>query len=151
MDHQWGGFNNNEYRGWDWWSIQTEDNWEVMLFQFTSWEGVLIGKAGTVIDPDGNLTPLEGMDAFEITSRRTFTSTHSDGVYPLDWDVVIPAGDWTLAVVTSVDDQEMHNPFQNYWEGETTVTGLRSGNAVHGVGYTELTGYATDSFDPPKP
>ncbi len=148
MDHQWGGFDNNEYRGWDWWSIQTEDKWEIMLFQFTSWEGVLVGKAGTIIDPDGNLTPLEGLDSFQITPRRTWASPHTDGVYPMDWDITIPPGDWNIAVVTAVDDQEMYNPFQNYWEGQTTVTGTRGGTVVTGVGYTELTGYATDAFDP---
>lgn len=42
----------------------------------------------------------------------------------------------------------MHNIAQNYWEGDTAVTGSRDGVAVAGVGYTELTGYATDMLDP---
>jgi predicted secreted hydrolase len=150
MDHQWGAFDTMKFKGWDWWSVQLEDGWEIMLFQFTNWDGVLVQKAGTLIDPDGNLTALEGMDAFLITPVRTWPSPHTDGVYPMDWDITIPEGNWSFSVTTSVDDQEMYNIAQNYWEGETTVTGTRSGTAIKGVGYTELTGYATDALDPPK-
>lgn len=148
MDHQWGDFDVVDFKGWDWWSMQFEDGWEVMLFQFTDWDGHLALKAGTIADPDGNLTPLDGMDAFTITPLRTWASPHTDGVYPLDWDVAIPGHGWTLAVRTAIDDQEMHNIAQNYWEGDTTVTGTRDGTPVTGVGYTELTGYATDLLDP---
>lgn len=148
MDHQWGDFDLVDFKGWDWWSLQFEDDWEIMLFQFTDWDGNLAQKAGTIVDPDGNLTALEGMDAFTITPLRTWASPHTDGIYPLDWDIVIPAGGWTLAVRAAVDDSEMHNIAQNYWEGDTTVTGARSGVDVAGVGFTELTGYATDLLDP---
>lgn len=148
MDHQWGDFDMVEFKGWDWWSLQFEDGWEIMLFQFTDWDGNLALKAGTIVDPGGNLTALEGMDAFTITPLRTWPSPHNDGVYPLDWDIEIPVGDWNLQVRTAVDDCEMHNIAQNYWEGDTTVTGTRDGQALTGIGFTELTGYATDFMDP---
>mgnify|MGYP000895477234 CR=1 FL=1 len=148
MDHQWGKFDLMDFRGWDWWSLQLQNGWEIMLFQFTDWDWNLSLKAGTLIAPDGTLTALEGMDAFTITPQRTWSSTTTDGDYPLDWDIVIPTGDWSLAVRTAVDDQEMNNIAQNYWEGETSVTGTRAGTPVSGVGYTELTGYATDFLDP---
>ena len=54
-----------------------------------------------------------------------------------------------MHITTDVDDQEMYNPAQNYWEGATTVTGTGDGVPVSGVGYTELTGYASDLLDPP--
>jgi predicted secreted hydrolase len=101
------------------------------------------------MDPDGNQYTFEGLDAFAIASRRTWASPHTDGVYPLDWDIDIVPGSWTLDVAVGVDDQEMYNPAQNYWEGATTVTGTREGVPVAGVGYTELTGYASDLLDPP--
>jgi len=148
MDHQWGKFDLMDFRGWDWWSLQLQNGWEIMLFQFTDWDWNLSLKAGTLIAPDGTLTALEGMDAFTITPLRTWSSTTTDGDYPLDWDIAIPTGDWSLAVRTAVDDQEMNNIAQNYWEGETSVTGTRAGTPVSGVGYTELTGYATDFLDP---
>jgi predicted secreted hydrolase len=102
-----------------------------------------------VMDPDGNQYTFEGLDAFAIASRRTWDSPHTDGVYPLDWDISIVPGSWTLDVAVGVDDQEMYNPAQNYWEGATTITGTRDGAPIAGVGYTELTGYASDLLDPP--
>lgn len=42
MDHQWGDFDVVEFKGWDWWSLQFEDGWEIMLFQFTDWDGNLV-------------------------------------------------------------------------------------------------------------
>lgn len=148
MDHQWGQFDMVDFKGWDWWSIQTDDNREIMLFQFTDWDGVLCEQAGTIIDADGTATELAGFDDFQITPKRTWTSPWTLGVYPLDWDITISKGDWNLQVVTHVDDQEMYNIAQNYWEGATTVTGTAGGVEVTGVGYTELTGYAKDSLDP---
>ena len=53
-------------------------------------------------------------------------------------------------MVVGVDDQEMYNPAQNYWEGATTVSGTRDGTPIGGVGYTELTGYASDLLDVPN-
>ena len=150
MDHQWGQFDIVDFKGWDWWSMQFDDNWEIMLFQFTDWDGNLAAQAGTLIDPAGNLTELEGMDAFTIVSQRTWQSTHTDGEYPLDWNIAIPAMDWNIEVRTYTDDQEMHNPVQNYWEGYTELSGTRGGKPLSGVGYTELTGYATDIMDPKR-
>ena len=151
MDHQWGAFAISQFKGWDWWSLQLDDNREIMLFQFTDWNGQLVEKAGTLVDADGTSTELLGMDAFTVTSRRKWSSAHTNGVYPLDWDIAIAQDGWQLGVTTQVDDQEMTNPAKNYWEGQTTITGMRAGVATTGVGYTELTGYATSLTDPKQP
>jgi|GEM_PF-283072 len=148
MDHQWGQFDIVDFKGWDWWSMQFEDGWEIMLFQFTDWEDQLAAQAGTLIDPDGNLTELEGIEDFTIESQRSWESPHTDGIYPLDWEISIPKMNWQLSVTTLIDDQEMYNHAQNYWEGNTFISGTRDGVDVSGVGYTELTGYATDILDP---
>ncbi len=150
MDHQYGGFDIVDFKGWDWWSLQFDDGWEIMLFQFTDWNGKLASQAGTVIDPAGNFTELDGLESFQVKSLRKWPSPHTDGIYPLDWDITIPNMDWKFGVKTSVDDQEMYNPAQNYWEGETTLKGTRGTTPLTGVGYTELTGYATDIMDPVK-
>lgn len=151
MDHQWGDFDPmTEFKGWDWWSMQSDDGYEVMLFQFRDWDNVLTTQAGTVIYPDGNQTTFEGLDSFSIASRRTWDSPHNDGIYPLDWDITIVEGNWDLDVLVAVDDQEMHNSVQNYWEGETAISGTRGSTAVSAIGFTELTGYATDIIDVPS-
>ncbi len=148
MDHQWGQFDISEFKGWDWWSMQFTDDTEIMLFQFTNWDGELDSQAGTIIDAAGNVKELEGLEAFSVESLRSWESPHTDGVYPLDWDIRIPEENWSLRVVTHIDDQEMYNAAQNYWEGDTEISGTRGGESVDGVGYTELTGYATDILDP---
>jgi len=149
MDHQWGPFDPlTEFKGWDWWSMQLDDNYEIMLFRFRNWQNVLVTQAGTIMDPDGNQVTFDGLDSFTVTSHRTWTSPYTNGIYPLDWDIPIVEGDWDLSILVGVDDQEMHNLEQNYWEGATTITGTRGATPVTGVGYTELTGYAKDLFDP---
>lgn len=151
MDHQWGGFDITDFKGWDWWSLQFVDGYEIMLFQFTDWEGKLASQAGTIVDPAGNTSELDGFGDFSVKGLRKWPSPHTDGIYPLDWDISIAKMSWQIAVRTSVDDQEMYNIAQNYWEGETTLSGTRGTTPVTGVGYTELTGYATDAMDPVKP
>lgn len=146
MDHQWGEFDNTEFRGWDWWSMQFDDNYEVMIFSLTDWDGIIARQSGTITDPDGMQTDL-GDDGVSISNLRNWSSPHTDGIYPLDWDIEIKQMNWILNVTTSVDDQEMHNLAQNYWEGEASVRGSRNAVPVSGVGYTELAGYASDILD----
>ena len=89
MDHQWGDFNGNAFKGWDWWSMQFDDGYEIMLSQLRDWNNVVVGGMGTIVDPQGNLTGLAGLDAFGVASKRSWASPHTDGIYPLDWDVTI--------------------------------------------------------------
>ena len=128
-------------------SIQTDDDYEVMLFKFRDWNDEPAGGAGTIVLPSGDLDWLED-EEIAITSLREWESPHTDGVYPLDWDIDIRNGSWQLHVRTVLDDQEMYNPAQNYWEGSVEVTGLRNGKGFTGIGYTELSGYASDPLDP---
>jgi len=146
MDHQWGEFDTGKFKGWDWWSMQFDDGWEIMLFQFRDWDGKLVTQAGTLVDPDGNVTGLEGLDAFQVTPQREWTSPHSGGNYPLDWKIVIKEMDWDIQVLALFDDQEVPNFAKTYWEGSTIITGTRGGTPVSGVGFTELTGYAASTM-----
>lgn len=148
MDHQWGDFDINAFKGWDWWSIQLDDGWELMLYEFRDWDDRIVVRAGTIVDPAGKTAELSGADAYGIEARREWASPHTDGNYPLDWDITIPGADWALDVRVDFDDQEMPNLVQNYWEGAVTVTGTRGETAVTGLGYVELTGYASDPGDP---
>jgi predicted secreted hydrolase len=148
MDHQWGDFDINAFKGWDWWSVQLDDGWELMLYEFRDWDDVIVVRAGTLVDPDGKATDLVGVDAYSIESHREWPSPYTDGTYPLDWSISIPEYGWALDVRVDVDDQEMPNLVQNYWEGAVTVTGTRGETPVTGVGYVELTGYASDLGDP---
>ncbi len=148
MDHQWGDFDVNAFKGWDWFSMQFDDRYEIMLDQLRDSDSVVVQRAGTIVDPQGNLTFLDGLDAFGVASKRSWASTHTDGIYPLDWDVTIGTMNFSVQVRTPIDDQEMYNPIKNYWEGAVTLSGSRGGKTIQGVGYVELTGYATDGTVP---
>jgi len=148
MDHQWGDFDNNAYKGWDWWSMKLDGGWEIMLFVFRDWDDVITERVGTIVDPDNNRYYLDGLDTFTIQSQREWKSTHTDGTYPLDWKINIPSLDWDIMVTSLLDDQEMPNGAQNYWEGAVDITATHTGKAMKGTGYVELTGYATDPSDP---
>ncbi|NOZ87004.1 MAG: hypothetical protein GXP49_12220 [Deltaproteobacteria bacterium] len=147
MDHQWGDFNVNQFKGWDWWSVQLDDDYELMLFKFRDWQNRPAGGAGTIILPKGDFIPIKDQD-IHIKPLRTWKSTHTDGIYPMDWDIDILDDSWHLEVRSVLDDQEMYNPAQNYWEGLVDITGVRDGCKIRGAGYTELSGYATDPLDP---
>jgi predicted secreted hydrolase len=103
---------------------------------------VVVEKAGTIFDPQGQATWIEGLDAFELTPLAHWLSPHTKGNYPQNWDITIPEMNWTLHMTTAVPDQEMVNPAKIYWEGSVVVAGKRGGTDVNGVGYVELTGYA---------
>ncbi len=148
MDHQWGNFQTMDFKGWDWWSMQFDDGWEIMLFLFRDWDDVIVVKSGSVVDPEGNVHHLDGAGAFEVTSLREWSSEETDGVYPLDWNISIGELDWNLEVRTRFDAQEVPNFAKNYWEGAVEIAGTRGETSVGGVGYVELTGYATDIMAP---
>ena len=56
-----------------------------------------------------------------------------------------------VGVTANLNDQEMHTPRSTgivYWEGSVRTTGTRGEAPIEGVGYVELTGYASP-FDAP--
>lgn len=142
MDHEW--FPNTVEVGdlsWDWFSIQLEDDREIML-------GVsrVAGKSsgqGSWVEPSGKATHLS-WDEVSVEALDHWTSPASGQVFPMGWTLSIPGRDLTLRLTPVLRDQEWHGlqltPI-DYWEGEVEVSGTEAGKTVHGQGYVELTGY----------
>jgi len=127
--------------GWDWFSVQLDDQHEIMVFQLRREDGSIDPfSSGTVIYPDGTTRTLEKGD-FTIQVGDTWRSPTSGGIYPSKWTVNIPSEKLTLEVLPYLPDQEM-NVSYNYWEGAVKVSGEHDGMPVEGDGYVELTGYA---------
>lgn len=127
--------------GWDWFSIQLDDNRELMLFTLRREDGSIDEfSSGTVIDADGSTRSLTWED-FSIAVTETWRSPHSHATYPSGWRIEIPSEDMVLEVRPRLADQELNHSFV-YWEGAVQVTGRRGEIAVTGSGYAELTGYA---------
>ncbi|HZW03282.1 MAG TPA: lipocalin family protein, partial [Anaerolineaceae bacterium] len=127
--------------GWDWFSIQLDDETELMLFTLRREDGEIDPfSSGTVISADGSTRPLD-RDDFAVTVTATWRSPHSGAEYPAGWRIEIPSENLTLTVSPRLADQELNLSFV-YWEGAVQVRGARDGQAVAGSGYIELTGYA---------
>jgi predicted secreted hydrolase len=146
MDHEFGSADlGKDLVGWDWFSIQLEDDSELMLYRLRRSDGSSDpASSGTVISSDGQTRHLLVDDA-RIESMGTWTSRESGAVYPNRWRLSIPALDLTMEVRPLLDQQELRTSRSTqviYWEGAVTVAGTKQGRSVKGQGYVELTGYA---------
>ena len=147
MDHEFfsGGLDRDEV-GWDWLSLQLDDNSELMLYRMRHKDGSVDPySSGTYVDSAGHSTFLARQD-FEMTPvGETYTSPASRASYPVSWNIVIPSLALNLQVETPLPSQELtsaNDASPAYWEGAITIRGARQGAAVSGVGYLEMTGYA---------
>lgn len=124
-------------QGWDWFSIQLENEQEIVLFQIRNRSGQISPySAGLIVSPDGTTQRLTYQD-FTITPVLTWKSPDSGIVYPSKWIVSIASKALVLEIEPFIPNQEHSHSFR-YWEGAVKV---HSDN-VKGFGYVELTGYS---------
>lgn len=150
MDHQWGDFETFEDGGWDWFALQFDDQTELMLYLIRDETGRVVLVDGSLVDADGNLTVLDGDD---VTLRETasWTSPRTGVTYPAGWTVTLPAADLAIDLTPSLAGQELDTTATTgviYWEGEVLVAARRAGQPLTGLGYVELTGYASRQIPP---
>lgn len=127
--------------GWDWFAIQLDDGYEVMLYQIRRDDGSIDPfSSGTLIAPNGATTALAA-DDFTVQALGAWTSPHSAGKYPMGWRITVPAQGLDFELQPYLVDQEL-NLSTIYWEGAVRINGTHLGNPVKGSGYIELTGYA---------
>ena len=142
MDHEWStsGLAADQV-GWDWFSIQLDDETELMVFQLRKEDGSIDPfSSGTIIAADGSTRHLD-RDDFEIRVEDTWRSPDTGATYPARWTVTVPAADLRLEIEPYLADQELSVSYA-YWEGAVRVEGQRAGEALRGSGYVEMTGYA---------
>ena len=147
MDHEFGSNQLGEsHMGWDWFSLQLSDATELMVYRIRRRDGTIEpASGGTWIRADGSAVPLTG-DEITVAVLDHWQSPQSRGSYPARWRLAVPSADVAVEIVPTVPHQELltHRSTQvTYWEGSVTVTGERAGRPVRGLGYVELTGYAT--------
>jgi predicted secreted hydrolase len=142
MDHEWSTSALAEGQtGWDWFSLQLDDDTELMAFQIREADGGIAPQSsGSLIDPDGAVTPF-GAEELAIEVLDTWTSPRTGGEYPNGWRLRLPEREVDLTVTPLLDDQELAVSFR-YWEGAVRVEGTVEGRTVSGYGYVEMTGYA---------
>jgi predicted secreted hydrolase len=130
--------------GWDWLSIQLDDQTELMLFRLRRKDGTLDpNSAGTLIDAAGQGRHLSAAD-FRLTPSDTWTSPATKASYPLTWRIEIPSLAIDLQATTPLRNQELvsRTPYSpTYWEGAMNFQGSRNDSSLKGTGYLEMTGY----------
>ncbi len=140
MDHEWStSVLGKDQAGWDWFSLQLSDGYDLMYYQIRNEDGSLSPySTGTLIDPDGNTIALGDGDA-KLEERENWTSPHTGRVYPVRWHLSIPSQSLNLEIATFFPDQEM-NVSVTYYEGAVHVEGIRDNEPVAGYGFVEMTG-----------
>jgi len=145
MDHEFGSsFLEEDQAGWDWLSIQLDEDVELMVYQLRKRDGSRDPhSSGTFVGRDGTSTRLQASD-YALTPGRTWRSPGSGATYPVEWRVEVPSLQLTLDVHAAFDAQEMRTEETTtvtYWEGAIEVKGTRAGRPISGRGYLEMTGY----------
>lgn len=142
MDHEWStSARGSDQVGWDWFSIQLDDETELMLFRLRRADGRADAfSGGTLIAADGSTRSL-GPDDLSIRVTGQWRSPATGAAYPAGWELSVPAAGLWLTLTPWLADQEMALSYA-YWEGAVRVAGTRHGQPVAGNGYVELTGYA---------
>ncbi|MGL4608996.1 MAG: lipocalin family protein [Trueperaceae bacterium] len=138
-DHQWGDFDLSSYAGWDWFSVQFDNNTELMLYLIRQPNGTYSAEAGSFVTAEGKTIELANED-FDVTETgEIWTSEATGAIYPIQWQVTVPRYGIDVLVNPFMPNQEMDTRASTgivYWEGAVDVLGSHEG-----VGYVELTNY----------
>lgn len=127
--------------GWDWFALQLDSGDELMWGQLRRADGQIDPfSLGALIDQRGGVTHFR-REELELRVLETWRSPQTGGVYPVRWQMRVPARGIDVEIRALIPDQEMRAGFR-YWEGAVDVGGSLAGRPVSGSGYVEMTGYA---------
>jgi predicted secreted hydrolase len=146
MDHEFGS---NQLRddqvGWDWFSIQLDNQTELMLYLIRRKDGSPDPySSGTLVKADGSTKHLALKD-FTIEVLDRWKSPKSGATYPMKWKVLLPAEEIALEIAPAFQDQELvtnRSTRVTYWEGAARISGTVKNRPITGNSYVEMTGYA---------
>ena len=145
MDHEFGSSHLREsQQGWDWFSIQFDNDSELMLYQIRRADGTVdVSSSGSLVTSDGTVIHIRG-DQMRVEPTGRWHSAQSGATYPMGWRVSVPAFGLSVTVSPAMRNQELITRASTnvtYWEGAVDVTGSSGNVVVSGVGYVEMTGY----------
>lgn len=146
MDHEFGSADlGKDLIGWDWFSLQLDDQRELMLYRLRRSDGSADPvSSGTLIDREGRGQHLSIGD-FTLEPTSYWTSPASKARYPQRWRLTIPSQQLSLELIPLMAEQELSTTRSTqvtYWEGAIEARGTTQGRPIQGKGYMELTGYA---------
>ncbi len=143
MDHEFGSSKLREnQQGWDWFSVQFDNDSELMLYQIRRSDGsVDAASSGSLITSDGRVIHIR-REQMHIEPTGRWRSPRSGATYPMGWRLALPTFGIAVQVAPAMRNQELITRSVTYWEGAVDVSGSFGNVAVSGVGYVEMTGYA---------
>ena len=114
MDHEFGSNQlSKDQVGWDWLSLQLSDGRDLMLYLLRRKDGsVEPTSSGTLVEADGRATHLRLGD-FRFKGVDTWKSGRSGAVYPMGWEVEVPAHGLRLRVAPYARAQEIESERQH--------------------------------------
>jgi predicted secreted hydrolase len=148
MDHQWGNFLALGGGGWDWFSIQLNNDTEMMLYFIRDAKGKTISTYVEHIGPHADVHLLPpGTLHVEVLDH--WKSPVTGATYPSGWHLAVNDQQLqvSLTLTPQLKDQELvvyQSTGNSYWEGAVSIQGRSAGQVVQGEGYVELTGYTHD-------
>ncbi len=145
MDREFGTWTPTEnQKGWDWFSIQLDNNCELMCYQLrNSADEVSPFSSGTYVNENGDFEHLTRED-FTIEPTGFWKSPGSHATYPSGWRIKVPKMGLDLTVEPVIEDQELDTRGTTmiiYWEGACEVAGKAGEFDIKGRAYVELVGY----------
>lgn len=145
MDHEFGSNQlTADQSGWDWFSIQLDDNRELMLYLLRRADGTVEkASSGTIINADGTSKHIL-LNEFTVKPTGSWKSPRTHGTYPMGWHLSVPSANIDVELEPNLLDQELvtgRSTGVSYWEGAVTVRSPATKAAI-GQGYVEMTGYS---------
>ncbi len=146
MDHEFGSNElDPDQVGWDWFSIQLDNQTEIMLYLMRRKDGSVDPySSGTFVTANGTTKHLNLSD-YHVEVLEHWKSPNSGAQYPMQWKVTIPAEEIELEITPAFKDQELitnRSTRVTYWEGAVDIKGKCKNKPITGEGYVEMTGYA---------
>ena len=108
MDHEFGSSALREnQQGWDWFSIQLDNDTELMLYQIRRKDGTPdTTSSGSLITAEGEVIHLR-RDDIRVTPSGRWTSPQSKATYPMGWTVAVPKFGINLELHPLLRNQEL--------------------------------------------
>lgn len=135
MDHQWAQTPLTPDDKWIWFSLQLENNWDLVCFiygdEIKTYHASLIDGQSRISTTDNILIREKG---------KKFVSPETGAVYNLEYEIYLPDFGLNLSVRPYNKNQEMIFGTINYWEGGIAIEGNLEVKRIRGRGFMELVG-----------
>ncbi len=139
LDREWGtSLLAKDQVGWDWFSLQFDNNQEMMFYQLRKPDGSAhTSSRGTWVDGKGAKTDISPED-IDLKPLQWWTAPNG-AQYPIRWKLSFKSRQKEWIVAAAIPNQWMDVAIK-YWEGSVQVFNANDTRQI-GRGYLEMTGY----------